>query len=58
MTDKKSNRTFFQSIQEAPQKVINFISGAVARIFAPRDDNYPETGTQPFEGDAADKKHY
>jgi hypothetical protein len=58
MTDNKNTTTFFQSIKEAPQKIINFISGAVARIFSPRDDNYPETGTQPFEGDSAEKKHY
>jgi hypothetical protein len=58
MTDKTNTTTFLQSIKEAPQKIINFIAGAIARIFSPRDDNYPETGTQPFEGEPADKKHY
>jgi hypothetical protein len=53
-----NTKNFFQSLKQAPEKIINFISGAVARIFAPRDDNYPETGTQPFEGEPPDKKHY
>ncbi|MBF2063124.1 MAG: hypothetical protein IGS39_01620 [Calothrix sp. C42_A2020_038] len=52
------SNTTLQAIKEVPQKIINFISGAVARIFAPRDDDYPESGVQPFEGDPADKKHY
>ncbi|NJL63755.1 MAG: hypothetical protein HC903_20340 [Methylacidiphilales bacterium] len=58
MTNKTSSKTFFTSIKDAPQKVINFITEAVSRIFAPRDDNYPETGTQPFEGEPTDKRHY
>ena len=28
-----------------------YFSEAVARIFSPRDDMYPATGEQPFEGD-------
>ena len=28
-----------------------YLSEAVARIFSPRDDMYPATGEQPFEGD-------
>jgi hypothetical protein len=47
-----------QTIKQVPQKIINYISGAVARIFSPRDDDYPETGTQPFKGEPANKKHY
>ena len=31
--------------------LIQYISGAVARIFGPTDDEYPATGVQPFEGD-------
>ena len=27
------------------------ISGAVARIFGPTDDEYPNIGVQPFEGE-------
>lgn len=32
-------------------ELIQFISGAVTRIFTPTDDEYPATGVQPFEGD-------
>jgi hypothetical protein len=46
-----------QSIINGIAQVITYISGAVSRIFGPRDDNYPETGVQPFEGDIADHKH-
>lgn len=31
--------------------VIQYLSEAIARIFGPRDDAYPETGVQPFSGD-------
>ncbi|MEA5507040.1 hypothetical protein VB735_28890 [Halotia wernerae UHCC 0503] len=47
-------RQIIQSIQQ----LISYVFGAFARIFAPRDDNYPPTGTQPFEGDPPHKKHH
>jgi len=47
-----------QSIQQLISQIINYVFSAFARIFAPRDDNYPSTGTQPFEGDPPRKKHY
>ena len=28
---------------------------AATRIFGPSDDDYPETGVQPFEGDLSEK---
>ena len=31
--------------------ISQYISDAVARIFGPNDDEYPEVGVQPFEGD-------
>ena len=31
--------------------VIQYISEAVMRIFAPNDDSYPAIGVQPFTGD-------
>ncbi|MBE9206625.1 hypothetical protein IQ244_08865 [Nostoc sp. LEGE 06077] len=46
-----------QSITNGATQVTTYIFGAVKRIFAPRDDNYPATGIQPFEGDVADDKH-
>ena len=30
---------------------IQYISEGAARIFSPRDDQYPKTGVQPFDGD-------
>lgn len=36
--------------------VIQYVSEAVSRIFGPNDDNYPNTGVHPFEGDS-NKKH-
>ncbi|MCY7324465.1 MAG: hypothetical protein LH660_22365 [Phormidesmis sp. CAN_BIN36] len=38
------------------QDVISYLSGAVARIFGLNDDSYPETGTQPYEGELSHKK--
>jgi hypothetical protein len=32
-------------------ELMQFILGAVSRIFSPTDDHYPATGAQPFEGD-------
>ncbi len=34
------------------QQIGRYISGAVARIFGPNDDDYPKTGVQPFEGES------
>lgn len=36
--------------------VVTYISEAVGRIFSLVDDEYPNTGVQPFEGEPADKK--
>jgi hypothetical protein len=33
-----------------------YISEAVARIFGPTDDEYPNTGVQPFEGEPYKEK--
>ncbi|MBW4645615.1 MAG: hypothetical protein KME23_21950 [Goleter apudmare HA4340-LM2] len=54
MSIAKVLEKIIQAIQEVTQKVINYISVAAARIFSPRDDDYPATGIQPFEGDSAD----
>ena len=40
-----------QSVGSISQKIIEFISGGVKRIFSPTDDDYPNTGVQPYEGD-------
>ncbi len=58
MSNSNDKNNIFQAIKEAPQKIVNFISGGVSRIFRPRDDDYPETGVQPFEGELPEKKHH
>ncbi len=37
--------------------VIQYFSGAISRIFGPNDDEYPNTGVQPFEGEPNKKQH-
>lgn len=32
-----------------------YLFTGVAKIFQPSDDNYPETGVQPFEGEPYDE---
>jgi hypothetical protein len=33
------------------QRVVQYISEAVVRIFGPNDDAYPNSGVQPFDGE-------
>ena len=33
------------------KSIIQYITEGFARIFGPTNDNYPETGIQPFEGE-------
>lgn len=49
-----NSHNFLQTIQEA----INYLFGAVSRIFGVRDDDYPATGVQPFEGDIPEKQDF
>lgn len=39
------------NISKMMDNLIQYISEAIARIFGPTDDEYPETGVQPFEGE-------
>jgi hypothetical protein len=32
-------------------RIMQFFAEPIGRIFGPDDNNYPETGVQPFEGD-------
>ena len=50
-------RQAFQSLWEATQRLIRYMSGAITRIFGPTDDQYPPTGVQPFEGDLPDQNN-
>ena len=45
-----------QSVGNIFQKTIQFISGGAKRIFTPTDDDYPNTGVQPYEGDPSRNK--
>jgi hypothetical protein len=58
MSTETHSQFDWQTIKELPQKVIQFMSGAMARLFGLNEDDYPGTGVQPFEGDPADKKHF
>lgn len=42
----------FQWIKNVVQPILK----GVARIFQPTDDDYPETGVQPFEGEVYDER--
>ena len=46
-----------QRILQAFQKPFEDVSVAAGRIFSPSDDDYPATGTQPFEGDVPDARY-
>ncbi|MCU0548588.1 MAG: hypothetical protein MUC48_04500 [Leptolyngbya sp. Prado105] len=48
----------WQTVKAIPHNVIQFISGAIVRIFGVSDDDYPETGVQPFEGEPAKDKYF
>jgi hypothetical protein len=44
------------SLPKVFEDALEYVSGAVSRIFAPRDDDYPTVGTQPFEGEIKHKQ--
>lgn len=48
----------WQTVKLISHSTIQFVSGAVIRIFGLNDDDYPATGIQPFEGEPADDKHF
>ncbi len=45
-----------KSILEITQQVINFVLGGFKKIFSPSNDEYPQIGIQPFEGDRPKEK--
>ncbi|GJD19636.1 menaquinone-specific isochorismate synthase [Rivularia sp. IAM M-261] len=57
MPTNTNRTTILETIKQVPQKIVSYISGAVVRIFSPRDDNYPETGVQPFEGEPSHNRN-
>jgi hypothetical protein len=36
-------------------KVTQYLSEAAARIFGPKQDDYPKTGVQPYTGDPSEE---
>jgi len=38
------------NLSKSLTNAMRFISEAAIRLFSPTDDNYPNTGVQPFEG--------
>lgn len=56
MSTTSKARQMIKSIVEIPQKLFNFTTNGVARIFSPSDDDYPKSGVQPYEGDSANNK--
>ncbi len=38
------------NLSKSLTNAIRFVSEAAIRLFSPSDDNYPNTGVQPFEG--------
>jgi hypothetical protein len=58
MSTSQDSKVTLQSILTTPQQVIRYIAGAVSRIFAPNDDQYPNTGVQPFEGEPTDRRKH
>ncbi len=56
MTTQDINRFSVQSLTEAIQHLLQNLIKPVMRIFSPTDDDYPDVGVQPYEGDPADKE--
>ncbi len=38
------------------QDTVKYLRDGVARLFQPTEDDYPETGVQPFEGEPYDER--
>ena len=56
MSTPSKVKQMIQSVVEIPQKLINFATNGISRIFSPSDDDYPKSGVQPYEGDLADNR--
>ena len=45
------NMKIFQGLQN----IFQYLADGVAKLFQPTNDDYPEIGVQPFEGESYDK---
>ncbi|PZD70944.1 hypothetical protein C1752_08719 [Acaryochloris thomasi RCC1774] len=55
MTTQRATHFSVQSVGEAARRLLQFVAQPALRIFGPTDDDYPEVGVQPYEGDPADQ---
>lgn len=55
MSFKTKMRETLRSIIAPLAGVIDSIYSSATRTFRPSDDNYPESGVQPYEGDPPEK---
>lgn len=46
------------NISKSLSQIMQYLSEAIARIFAPSDDMYPVVGVQPFEGEPYKKTQW
>lgn len=51
MSTTTKGQNFWKSMPAVMRQTVEFILDAFKRIFAPRDDDYPTIGVQPFEGE-------
>jgi hypothetical protein len=49
------NATMTRVVQGC-RRSIEFLSGPISRIFGLNDDNYPQTGVQPYSGDPSHER--
>lgn len=53
---RKTSATISRAARDF-QTMFEDISKAAERIFSPIDDDYPQTGVQPFNGDIPDDRY-
>ena len=46
------------SVNQVIRDMIQYLAEGFARIFSPTDDEYPNIGIQPFEGDFSSSNGY
>ena len=56
MSTTSKAKQMIKSVVEIQQKLINFTTNGISRIFSPSDDDYPKSGVQPYEGDSANNR--
>lgn len=57
MTRPTQARGFISAVTAPIVGTFRYLFETGLNIFRPNQDNYPETGVQPFEGDPTDNHH-